>query len=493
MSRKTVEIDFMSKYEAVIGLEVHVQVRTESKMFCSCPNRFGADPNTLVCPVCMGYPGVLPVPNREAIRKTVVAGLLTECSIAKFSKFDRKSYFYPDMPKNYQISQYDLPFASHGCIHIGGEGVKGFSGAPLPAKDIGITRIHLEEDVAKLNHQHGASGVDYNRAGVPLMETVSEPDMRTPDEAYAYLTALKEIMQYGDISDCDMEKGQMRCDVNISLRHSSGDPFGTKLELKNLNSFRAVHRALEYEIWRQGEALDRGEVLKQETRGWNDDTGESYLMRTKEQAHDYRYFPDPDLMPVTFTDAEIAAIRANLPELPAAMRRRLVADCGLTDYDAEVLTQDRALARYFDEAAKLVKTPKLLANWIISELLRELSASGRSVAESPVSPAMLAELVELVESGAISGKIGKDVLSEMFTAGKGAKAIVAERGLAQVSDAGAIEGMVDQVLAANPAQVEQFRAGNPKVLQFLVGQVMKLSRGKANPKLVSEMLNRKLQ
>ena len=483
----------MSKYEAVIGLEVHVQVRTASKMFCSCPNSFGEEPNTRVCPVCMGYPGVLPVPNREAIRKTVVAGLLTECRIARFSKFDRKSYFYPDMPKNYQISQYDLPFASAGRIHIGGDGVKGFSGEALPAKAIGITRIHLEEDVAKLNHYSGASGVDYNRAGVPLMETVSEPDMRTPDEAYAYLTALKEIMQYGDISDCDMEKGQMRCDVNISLRRSSSAPFGTKIELKNLNSFRAVHRALEYEIWRQGEALDSGVELRQETRGWNDDTGESYLMRTKEQAHDYRYFPDPDLMPVTFTDEEIAAVEAGLPEMPKAVRRRLTAACGLTEYDAEVLTQDRALVRYFDAAARTVKTPKLLANWMISELLRELSADGRPVAESPVAPEALAELVNLVESGSISGKIGKDVLAEMFAGGKSAGAIVKERGLAQVSDSGAIEGFVDQVLAANPAQVEQFKVGNPKVLQFLVGQVMKLSRGKANPKLVSDMLAGKLR
>ncbi|MPM53986.1 Aspartyl/glutamyl-tRNA(Asn/Gln) amidotransferase subunit B [bioreactor metagenome] len=325
------------------------------------------------------------------------------------------------------------------------------------------------------------------------METVSEPDMRTPDEAYAYLTALKEIMQYGDISDCDMEKGQMRCDVNISLRLSSDAPFGTKIELKNLNSVRAVHRALEYEIWRQGEALDAGIVLRQETRGWNDDTGESYLMRTKEQAHDYRYFPDPDLMPVTFTDAQIAAIRAGLPELPAAIRRRLTADCGLTEYDAEVLTQDRALVRYFDAAAKAVKTPKLLANWMISELLRELAAAGRPVADSPVGPEALAELVNLVESGAISGKIGKDVLAEMFAGGKSAKAIVAERGLVQVSDAGAIAGFVEQALAANPAQIEQYKAGNPKVLQFLVGQVMKLSKGKANPKLVSDMLAAKLQ
>ncbi len=483
----------MSQYEAVIGLEVHVQVRTASKMFCSCPNRFGAEPNTLVCPVCMGYPGVLPVPNREAIHKTVVAGLLTGCTIARFSKFDRKSYFYPDMPKNYQISQYDLPFCSAGRIRVGGEGVKGFSGAPLPEKFIGITRIHLEEDVAKLNHQHGASGVDYNRAGVPLMETVSEPDIRTPDEAYAYLITLKEIMQYGGVSDCDMEKGQMRCDVNISLRKSSADPFGTKIELKNLNSFRAVHRALEYEIWRQAVELDAGRTLRQETRGWNDDSGESYLMRTKEQAHDYRYFPDPDLMPVTFSEAEIDAVRARLPEMPEAMRKRLIECSGLTEYDAAVLTADRHLAAWFERAAQTVKTPKLLANWIISDLLRELSAAGKTITESPVAPEALAELVNRVEAGTISGKIGKDVLAEMFATGKSAEAIIAAKGLAQVSDSGAIEGFVEQAIAANPAQVEQFKSGNPKILQYLVGQVMKLSRGKANPKLVSEILNRKLQ
>ncbi len=482
----------MANYEAVIGLEVHCQVRTASKMFCSCANTFGAEPNTHTCPVCMGYPGTLPVPNKEAIRKAVIAGLLTGCEIARFSKFDRKSYFYPDLPKNYQISQYDMPFCTAGCINVGGEGVKGFSGDELPAKRIGITRIHLEEDPAKLSHYQGASGADYNRAGVPLIEIVSEPDMRTADEAYAYLTTLKEIMQYGNISDCDMEKGQMRCDVNISLRKSSSDPFGTKIELKNLNSFRAVHRAIEYEMWRQAQELDAGHTLRQETRGWNDDAGESYLMRTKEQAHDYRYFPDPDLLPVTFTEEEIAEFKANLPELPAAMRARLVAG-GLTEYDAGVITADRHLAVYFDEAAKSVKNPKILANWIISELLRELSAASMDISVSPITPANMAELVNAVDGGTISGKIGKDVIAEMFTSGKGANEIIKEKGLAQVSDAGAVEAFVEQAIAANPAQVEQYKAGNPKVLQFLVGQVMKFSKGKANPKLVSDILAEKLK
>ena len=329
------------KYEAVIGLEVHAQIRTASKMFCACPNCYGSEPNTNVCPVCMGYPGVLPVPNKEAIRKTVIAGLLTNCTIAKYSKFDRKSYFYPDMPKNYQISQYDLPFCANGYIAIGGTG---FSGEPMAEKKIGITRIHLEEDVAKLTHFHGASGVDYNRAGVPLMETVSEPDMRSADEAYAYLTSLKEIFVYGGIGDCDQEKGQMRCDVNISLRPEGQKEFGTKVELKNLNSFRAVHRAIDYEIWRQSEVLSSGGTIRQETRGWNDDTGETYLMRTKEQAHDYRYFPDPDLAPVVLSDEFIADLRANLPELPGKMRERFVEQYELTPYDAEVLTQDKEIA-----------------------------------------------------------------------------------------------------------------------------------------------------
>ena len=477
------------KYEPVIGLEVHVQLRTASKMFCSCANAFGAEPNTNVCPVCMGYPGVLPVPNREAIRATVKAGLLTGCSIAKFSKFDRKNYFYPDMPKNYQISQYDLPFCTKGALHLSGTG---FSGAPLPEKAIGITRIHLEEDVAKLTHFHRESGVDYNRAGVPLMEIVSEPDLRSADEAYAYLTQLKEIMRYGEISDCDMEKGQMRCDVNISLRPVGQREFGTKIELKNLNSFRAVHRAIDYEIARQAELLDQGVTLKQETRGWNDDRGESYLMRTKESAHDYRYFPEPDLMPVTFTDAEIEAIRASLPELPEAKRRRFIDAYGLTAYDAEVLTGDKELAAYFDAAAKLVKNPKNAANWIISGLLALTGEAGVGVNDCKVTPEKLAGLVNAIDSGKISGKIAKDVFPEMFATGKTADAVIAEKGLAQVSDSSAIAGAVAEVLAANSKQVAEYKAGNAKILQFFVGQVMKATKGRANPGMVVAELKKQL-
>ena len=464
------------KYEAVIGLEVHAQIRTASKMFCACPNCYGSEPNTNVCPVCMGYPGVLPVPNKEAIRKTVIAGLLTNCTIAKYSKFDRKSYFYPDMPKNYQISQYDLPFCANGYIAIGGTG---FSGEPMAEKKIGITRIHLEEDVAKLTHFHGASGVDYNRAGVPLMETVSEPDMRSADEAYAYLTSLKEIFVYGGIGDCDQEKGQMRCDVNISLRPEGQKEFGTKVELKNLNSFRAVHRAIDYEIWRQSEVLSSGGTIRQETRGWNDDTGETYLMRTKEQAHDYRYFPDPDLAPVVLSDEFIADLRANLPELPGKMRERFVEQYALTPYDAEVLTQDKEIASYFETAAKYVKTPKTLANWIISELLRELDSSG--LASCKVNAENLGGLIALIESGTINGKIAKEVFAEMLESGESAKAIVDAKGLAQVSDTGAIA-----------KQVQQYLDGNEKVLMYLVGQVMKLSKGKANPPMVIQLLKEQL-
>ena len=473
------------KYEAVIGLEVHTQVRTASKMFCSCANAFGSEPNTNVCPVCMGYPGVLPVPNEKAIRATVKAGLLTGCTIAKFSKFDRKNYFYPDMPKNYQISQYDLPFCTNGKIHLSGTG---FSGEPLPEKDIGITRIHLEEDVAKLTHFHHDSGVDYNRAGVPLMEIVSEPDLRSADEAYAYLNNLKEIMRFGEIGDCDMEKGQMRCDVNISLRPAGQKEFGTKIELKNLNSFRAVHRAIDYEIERQAELLDQGVTLRQETRGWNDDRGESYLMRTKESAHDYRYFPEPDLMPVTFTDEDIEAIRATLPELPEAKRQRFIDSYGLTAYDAGVLTADKELAAYFDTAAKLVKTPKLIANWITSSLL----ALTNDVADCPVTPEKLAGLVNAIDSGKINGKIAKDVFAEMFESGKDADTIIEEKGLAQVSDTGAISGAVAEVLKTNTRQLEEYRNGNAKILQFFVGQVMKATKGKANPGMVVAELKKQL-
>ncbi len=479
------------KYEAVIGLEVHVQIHTRSKMFCSCPNRFGAEPNTLVCPVCLGYPGTLPVPNREAVYKAVKAGLLTDCTIAEVSKFDRKSYFYPDLAKNYQISQYDMPFCTAGHLLIGGG--KGFSGKDLPEKTVGITRIHLEEDPAKLTHFGRFTGADYNRSGVPLLEIVSEPDMRSADEAYAYLTSLKEIMRYGGIGDCDMEKGQMRCDVNISLRPEGQKEFGTKIEIKNLNSFRAAHRAVEFEILRQTGELSAGHVLRQETRGWNDDHGETYLMRTKEEAHDYRYFPDPDLMEVRFSPEEIEKIRAGLPELPADMRKRMIRDYGISPYDAEVLTQEKEMAFWFDRAAGKSRLPKQIANWTISELLRLLGETKTSVADCPVKPEQLAALVDLIGKGVISNRIAKDVFAEMFRTGKDPENIVEDKGLAQVSDDSAVAAFVDQAIAANPAQVEQFKAGNAKVLQFLVGQVMKVSRGKANPQSVVALLKEKLQ
>ncbi len=477
------------KYEAVIGLEVHVQVRTKSKMFCSCANKFGAEPNTLVCPVCLGYPGTLPVPNREAVRKAIKAGLLTNCTIAKYSKFDRKSYFYPDLAKNYQISQFDLPFCENGFLQISGTG---FSGAPLPEKKLGITRIHLEEDPAKLNHASGATGADYNRSGVPLIEIVGEPDLRSADEAYAYLTALKEIMRYGEISDCDMEKGQMRCDVNISLRPEGQKEFGVKIELKNLNSFRAVHRAIEYEYWRQSHILDEGGVIRQETRGWNDEAGESYLMRSKESAHDYRYFPDPDLMPFELSDEEIEKLRAELPELPEAMRKRFEESYQLSAYDAGVMTSDTALAAYFDAAAKLAKQPKLVANWISSELLRLFGETKTTLDVCKITPESLAQLTNLIADGKINGKIGKSVFEEMFATGDAPEKIIADKGLSQVSDSSAIASVVTDAINANPKQVGEYKAGNERVLQYLVGQVMKLSKGRANPQLVIAELKKQL-
>ena len=477
-------------YEMVIGLEVHVQVRTKSKMFCSCANVYGAEPNTVVCPVCLGYPGALPVPNHEAIRAAVRAGLLTGCEIARYSKFDRKSYFYPDLAKNYQISQYDLPFCVKGKLHLEGTG---FSGAEIPPHDVGITRIHLEEDPAKLTHLGAVSGADFNRSGVPLLEIVGEPDLRSADEAYAYLTSLKEVMRYGGISDCDMEKGQMRCDVNISLRPAGTVKFGTRIELKNLNSFRAVHRAVEYEIDRQKAELEAGRPLSQETRGWDDEAGESYLMRSKESAHDYRYFPDPDLLPVTLSDEEIEEIRGTLPEMPAAMRERFCRDYQLTPYDAGVLVADREIALWFDRAAKKAKNPKLAANWIISELMRELGNAKITIDECRITPEDLAALTDLIGGGAISGKQGKEVFAEMFASGTAPGKIVESRGMSQVSDTGAIAEFVAAAIAANPKPAEEFKAGNGKALQFLVGQVMKASRGKANPQLVVAELKKQLQ
>ena len=476
-------------YEAVIGLEVHIQVRTRTKMFCACPNQYGGEPNTRVCPVCLGYPGVMPVINREAVRKTILAGSMCRCEIASYSKFDRKNYFYPDMPKNYQISQYDLPLCGRGSLPVSGNG---FSGADLPDKVIGITRIHLEEDVAKSTHYGYYSAIDFNRAGVPLMECVSEPDMRTPDEAYAYLTALKQIMQYADISDCDMEKGQMRCDVNISVRPIDDPAFGTKIEIKNLNSFRAVHRALAYEIDRQADVLDSGGKLRQETRRWDDNAGVTSVMRTKESAHDYRYFPEPDLMPLDITPAWLEKIREDMPELPAERRRRFVTEYGITDYDADILTQDRNLADYFESVAAESPDAKMAANWIMTELLSALSKTSVPVSASPVTPDALAELLRLIGDGTISGKIGKTIFAEMLETGHSPRRIVKEKGLEQVADTGAIEAFVDRAISENPDAVEQYHGGKSKALQYLVGQVMRMSRGKANPQMVVENLKTKL-
>jgi aspartyl-tRNA(Asn)/glutamyl-tRNA(Gln) amidotransferase subunit B len=479
----------MSKYDTVIGLEVHVQVRTKSKMFCTCPNTFGQEPNSLVCPVCMGYPGVMPVPNQEAIRKTFVAGLMCSCEIAKFSKFDRKSYFYPDMPKNYQISQYDLPFCSRGGIHVFG---KGFSGAELADKTIGITRIHLEEDVGKSTHFGNCSGLDFNRAGVPLMEIVSEPDMNTADEAYAYLSALKQIMQYAGISDCDMEKGQMRCDVNISLKPAGAEKLGTKIEIKNLNSFRSIHRSIVHEIERQASMIDEGGRIVQETRAWNDEKGETFILRSKENAHDYRYFPEPDLLPITLTDEDIAKIKGELPELPEQKRERFVRDYGLTPYDAHVLTLDKFLSDYFDEGARGAKTPKSLANWITTELLRELNERNISSENNPVPVKHLVELTDLIADGTISGKIAKTVFADLFETRKSPGEIIKEKGLVQISDNSAIEKFVIMAVEQNPMQVQQYKEGKTTVMQYFVGQVMKLSKGKANPQVVNKLLKEAL-
>ncbi len=479
----------MAAYEAVIGLECHVQIRTKSKMFCKCPSTHGAEPNTVLCPVCMGYPGVLPTPNREAIRKTVVAGLMCGCEIALKSKFDRKSYFYPDLVKNYQITQYDQPLCKNGKIHIHGVG---FSGEPLPDKYIGMTRIHLEEDPGKSNHFGNCTGMDYNRSGIPLIEIVSEPEMHSADEAYAYLTALKQTMQYADVSDCDMEKGQMRFDVNISMRQRGETRLGTKVEIKNLNSFRSAHRAILYEMKRQILALENGEPITQDTRGWNDEAGETYVMRTKENANDYRYFPEPDMLPIEFTNEDIEKIRESLPEHPDHLRVRFAEEYGLTPYDASVLASEREYAFFFDAAAGKCSAPKILANWFISELLRMLGESSLPLSECKITPENFAAFADLIAKGTINSKAGKAVFEEMFQTGRNPDEIVKEKGLVQVSDENAILAFVDQVIQANPVQVQQYRDGKTNVLQYLVGQLMKASRGKANPQMAIKLFKDRL-
>ncbi|HMG05417.1 MAG TPA: Asp-tRNA(Asn)/Glu-tRNA(Gln) amidotransferase subunit GatB [Chthoniobacterales bacterium] len=482
------------KHLTTIGLEAHVQLKTRSKMFCACPVEFGAAPNSHTCPTCLGLPGALPVMNREALRLTVLTGLMLGCEITPVSKFDRKNYFYPDMPKNYQISQYDLPLCAHGAVplHDLAYPKDAQKNIAVSDKELALVRIHLEEDVAKSFHLESSTGIDFNRAGMPLMEIVSEPQINSPEEAFAFLAALKQILIYGAVSDADMEKGQLRCDCNISVRPAEQQELGAKIELKNLNSISGVRRALAYEVRRQTEALERGEKLEQETRGWDDAAGRTFLMRTKEFAQDYRYFADPDLVPVK-TEALVEEARARMPELPKAKRARFMDEYGVSAYDAAVLADDLALASYFETAARGARKPKNIANWILNDLQSALAREGRAMTDCPISPAGLDELVNLIESGKISGKQAKEVFSEMFASGKSAAAIVQEKGIEQLSDAGAIEALCDQVIADNPKPVADFKAGNTASLNFLKGQVIKLSKGTANPGVAGEILERKLK
>ena len=481
-------------YIATIGLEVHVQLKTRSKMFCACPVEFGADPNTHTCPICLGLPGALPVMNHEALRLTVLTGLMLGCDIAPVSKFDRKNYFYPDMPKNYQISQYDMPFCTNGslALHDLAYPKDAQKNIARPDKIVRLVRIHLEEDVAKSLHFENSTGIDFNRAGTPLMEIVTQPEINSPEEAFAFLTSLKQILIYGAVSDADMEKGQLRCDCNVSVRPEQQSELGVKIEIKNLNSISGVRRALTYEIERQIAALKRGKKLEQETRGWDDAAGETFLMRTKEFAHDYRYFPDPDLVPVK-SRTLLNEVRGRVPELPKAKRERFVQQYQVTPYDAGVLTNDIELARYFEAAARNAKKPKSVANWVLNDLQSALSNSGKTIEACPIRPEALSELVSLIDSGRISGKQAKEIFGEMLATSKRAEEIVKEKGIEQLSDAGAIEALCDEVIAANPKPAADFKAGNIASLNFLKGQVMKLSKGQANPQMAGEILERKLR
>ncbi len=473
------------EFEAVIGLEVHAQLKTRTKIFCGCSTAFGAPPNTHTCPVCLGMPGVLPVLNKKVVAYAMRMALATGCTIAPESRFARKNYFYPDLPKGYQISQYELPLAAGGHVDIALDG---------RTRRIGITRIHLEEDAGKLTHDPDRpfSRVDLNRAGVPLIEIVSEPDLRTPAEAGAYLRQLRAILRYLDICDGNMEEGSFRCDANVSIRPAGAAALGTRTELKNLNSFKHVEKAIAYEIARQKEHVAEGGLVVQETRLWDPDKNLTTAMRGKEEAHDYRYFPDPDLLPLTIDAGWIAEVRASLPELPAARKARFEAQFGLPAYDADLLTAARELADYFEACLAVFPQPKPVSNWVMGTLLGRLNAEGKSIADSPVSPAHLAELLRLVDDGVISGKIAKSVFDQMAETGRGPAAIVEEKGLTQVSDAGALEAAVAAVLAGNPAEVAAYRGGKAQLLGFFVGQVMKATRGKAHPGMVNDLLRQKL-
>jgi aspartyl-tRNA(Asn)/glutamyl-tRNA(Gln) amidotransferase subunit B len=472
------------EYEAVIGLETHVQLKTASKMWCGCANQFGAPPNTNVCPVCLGMPGVLPVANEEALRLTALTGYLLNCQIANFAKFDRKNYFYPDAAKNYQITQFDKPSTMNGRVEFEFDG--GIS-------QVRVTRAHLEEDVGKNFHFDRFSGVDFNRAGVPLLEIVSEPDITNADQAYHYLNALKDILIYGGVSDCDMEKGMVRCDVNVSVRPKGQKELGKKIEIKNMNSFSGVRRALEHEIPRQIEVLRTGGTLYQETRRWDDIAGVTENMRSKEQAHDYRYFPEPDLMPFEPSTAWLADVSKRVVELPLARKQRFIRDYQLPAPDAETFVNDVPLGTYFESIARESKNPKAVANWVINNLRARLTETQTGLDDLKFKPEAILELISLVDTGKISSKIAQDVFVEMFTTGQSPAAVVEQKGLAQVSDSGAVEKFCDEAIAANPRSVEDYRAGKAAALNFLKGQVMKLSKGKANPGLAGEILERKLK
>jgi aspartyl-tRNA(Asn)/glutamyl-tRNA(Gln) amidotransferase subunit B len=476
------------EYEPVIGLEVHAQLLTQSKIFCGCSTLFGAEPNTHTCAVCTGLPGSLPVLNQKVVEYTIRAALATHCRIAPYSQFARKNYFYPDLPKGYQISQYELPLATEGYVEIQVDGQK---------KRIGLIRIHMEEDAGKLLHDlssdRGASSyVDFNRTGVPLIEIVSAPEIQTSEEASAYLRKLRVILMFLDICDGNMEEGSFRCDANISLRPKGQQALGVKTELKNMNSFRNVQKALDYEIRRQTALLDQGEKVIQETRLWDAARGVTASMRGKEEAHDYRYFPDPDLVPLGIDPQWIEKIRAALPELPDTKKERFIRDYGIPDYDAEILTSSKALANYYEDCLRSYEKPKIVSNWIMSELLRELKRDEREIEECPVPARHLSEMLQMMEDGVISGKIAKSVFEEMYRTGKRAPEVVKEKGWVQVSDSSEIDRMIDQVLAANPKEVEAYRKGKDKLFGFFVGQVMKATQGKANPQLVNELLKKKL-
>lgn len=471
-------------YEAVIGLEVHAQLKTQTKAFCGCSAGFGAGANTRTCPVCLGFPGSLPVLNEKALEYGIKAALALHCDVQRFTKFDRKHYFYPDLPKNYQISQYDLPLALKGFLEIEVGAVK---------KSIGIKRVHLEEDAGKLIHEADCSLVDYNRAGVGLLEIVSEPELNSPDDAYAYLVSLKSILRYLEVCDCDMEKGSLRCDANISLRKAGAAQLGVKTELKNMNSFKSVRDALAYEIKRQGEILESGALLAQETRLWDESCGRTSAMRSKEEAMDYRYFPEPDLPPLTLSEERIKALQAALPELPEALKRRFISAYGLSDYDVGILAADKALADYFESCVRLYPKAKAVANWIIGPLSCELNSRGQTIESLGLAPQEFVMFLKAVdEDEIISGLTAKDVLGEMLNTKKSAWDIIREKDLAQVSDAEALEKIITQVLAENAKSAQDYRCGKTNAIMFLVGQAMRMTKGKANPKVVQECLKKRL-